>query len=230
MAMMHSISLLSVLAALAIATPANSAEQLVRNGLFARGAENKPSHWTHAGYDKDLTTSNFTWVVGADGLGAIGIDNLRPNDARWRQTVPVSPDTWYRVSGWVRTESVGAGKMGAYLSLMGTFHNTQDLRGSQPWKLLSMWVRTGALDTRLELAARLGGYSSENTGRAFFTGITVEQAGYPAIGTAHVYGGEAGEVPEGSPLWVEIAGLLLVIGVGLLIWRYVANADQHTPR
>lgn len=229
-AMMQSISLLSVLLALVFASPAMGAQQLVRNGLFDRGSENKPAHWMQAGFAKDATTSNFTWSVGADGLGAIGIENERPNDARWVQNVPVSPDTWYRVSGWIRTERVGSGKMGAYLSLMGTFHNTQDLRGTQSWQLVSMWIRTGSLDTKLEIAARLGGYSSENTGRAFFTGITVEEAGYPALGTPHVYGGNPGEVPEDTPLWVEIVGLLLVIGVGLLIWRYVASAENRLPR
>lgn len=228
--LVQSISLISILLALAIASPAWGSEQLVRNGLLTEGVSDKPAHWTTAGYAKDPNTTSFKWSTGPDGLGALGIDNQRPNDARWLQTVPVSPDTWYRVSSWVRTEGVGAGKMGAYLSVMGTFHNTQDLRGSQPWRSVSMWVRTGALDTQLKLGARLGGYSSENTGRAFFTAISVEEAGYPAPGTAHVYGGTAGEVPENNPLWVEIAGLLVVVGIGLLVWRYVAGTENRLPR
>ena len=227
---MQSVSLLSILLALAFASPASGAEQLVRNGLFAQGTEGKPSHWATAGFAKDPSTTKFTWEVGADGIGAIGIENQRPNDARWTQSVPVSPDSWYRVSGWIRTEGVGSGKMGAYLSVMGTFHNTKDLRGTQSWKPVSMWVRTGSLDTQLQLGARLGGYSSENSGRAFFSGISVEEAGYPALGTPYVYGGTAGEVPEDNPFWVEIVGLLIVIGVGLLIWRYVAGAENRVPR
>ena len=229
-ALVQFVSLLSILFALFVASPALGAEQLVRNGLFAQGTENKPAYWTHAGYAKDPSTTKFTWEVGADGLGAIAIENLRPNDARWIQTVPVSPDTWYRISGWVRTQGVGSAKMGAYLSVMGTFHNTKDLRGTQSWKPVSMWVRTGSLDTQIKLGARLGGYSSENSGSAFFSGISVEEAGYPALGTPYVYGGKAGEVPEDNPFWVEILGLLMVIGVGLLIWRYVAGAENRVPR
>ena len=58
----------------------------------------------------------------------------------------------------------------------------------------------------------------------------MEEAGYPTSGTAHVYGGPAGEVPENNPLWVEIAGLLIVVGIGLLVWRYVAGTENRLPR
>ena len=229
MALVQSVSLVSILVTLLLTSPALGAEQLVRNGLLAQGTNDKPSHWTHEGYAKDPSTTEFTWEVGPDGLGVIGVENHRPNDARWIQTVPVSPDTWYRISGWVRTENVGSAKMGAYLSAMGRF-DSKDLRGTQSWKPVSMWVRTGSLDTQLQLWARLGGYSSENSGRAFFSGISVEEAGYPALGTPYVYGGTAGEVPENNPFWVEIVGLLIVIGAGLLTWRYVAGAENRVPR
>ena len=228
--MTHIRSLYLLLFSLLIAAPASGSDTLVRNGLLQQGTGTIAAHWTSSGYAKSSTATRFSWTQSDAGLGQIGIQNVQANDARWTQKVSVSPNTWYRISGWARTKDVGSGKMGAYLSVMGTFHNTRDLRGTQSWHLLSMWVKTGSLDTHLELAARLGGYSSENTGSAFFTAIAVEEAGYPAAGTPHVFGGEAGQKPTNTPIWVEVLGLLLVAGMGLIVWRYVATPENRQPR
>lgn len=219
-------------AALLVASPlaAHAGDNLVRNGLLERGSEGAPADWTSAAYEKKPGTTEFSWETDAAGIGYLSIDNRRPNDARWEQKIPVSPGTWYRVAGWVRTERVGSRTMGAYLSEMNTFHNTRDLRGSHRWTPVAMWIRTSALQTHLELAARIGGYSSINNGRAWFTGISVEAAGEPVEGTRFVYGGKPGADDEGGPVWTEVVGLLLLAGLVLLTWRYVARPDARVPR
>lgn len=209
---------------------AADAGNLVRNGLLAAGSEGQPAHWTTAAYETAAEETEFSWETDAAGIGWLAIENRRPNDARWEQKIAVSPDTWYRVAGWIRTETVGAGTMGAYLSEMSTFHNTRELRGSHPWTPVSMWIRTGSLQTHIQLAARLGGYSSTNKGRALFTGITVEAAGTPAEGTRFVYGGQPGEDDETGPLWTQLAGILTLLGFVLLTWRYVASPEGRVPR
>jgi dolichyl-phosphate-mannose-protein mannosyltransferase len=218
----------ALIAVLLLAAPAVAAE-LVKNPMLSDGGNGKPVGWTEEGYVLKPEVTQFTWQRNPLGIGTLQIQNLVGNDARWVQKVPVSPSTWYRVSGWIRTVGVGAQAKGAYLSVMGSFSDSRDLRGTQPWQPVGMWVRTGALDTTLTLAARLGGYSSLNTGMAFFTGISVEAAGTPPAQADFVYGSEPAQAQGGGALWVQIVAILVVVGGVLLLWRYVIPPSGQIP-
>jgi len=222
--------LLALGRARAIAAPSLAAGELVKNGLFARGAGENPEGWTHDGYAADGQATRFEWKVdAASQLGAIAITTTVSNDARWTQSVPVSPSTWYRVSGWVKTENVGPNAMGAYLSVMNTFDNSRDLRGTQGWQPVSLWVKTTGLETTLLVACRLGGYGSINTGTAYFTGISVEAAGLPPRGEPFVYGGTVDESSTRGPLVVQGIAVLVAIGIALLLWRYLLPPSASIP-
>jgi dolichyl-phosphate-mannose-protein mannosyltransferase len=219
------------LATLALnASIALGATELVKNGLLTEGRDGKPNHWRTDAYSADA--SRMSWSVGDNGLGVLAIDSAKPNDARWVQNVPVSPNTWYQVTGWLRAEDVGSQSMGVYLSIMDTFYNSRDLRGTSGWQPVSFWVKTGALETSLQLACRLGGYSSLNTGRGWCTGLSVSAAGTPRAGDPFVYGGTAGaesSSAKGLPIAQGVA-VLVVIGILLLAWRYLASPSTRIPR
>jgi len=219
---------LAVATSVAAPAPAAAAGNLVRNPMLSAGRGSQPNGWSRAAYVMKPEVTRFTWTRGPQGIGVLQIQNLRPNDARWVQKVPVSPSTWYRVSGWIRTLGVGAAHKGAYLSVMGTFHDSEDVRGTQGWRPVGFWVKTGSLDTSLEIGCRLGGYSSLNTGMAFFTGISVEAAGTPAP-ERFVYGGEPTAGGTGGALWAQVVGGLVVIGLVLLLWRYVVPRSGQIP-
>lgn len=230
MSRLRSISVLLVLACTVGSPPlARAAGELVKNPMLSEGSDGKPAAWAEEAYTLKPEVTRFTWQRDPLGIGTLQIQSLSPNDARWVQKVPVSPSTWYRISGWIRTVGVGAQTKGAYLSVMGTFHDTRDLRGTQGWQPVGMWVRTGALDTTLTLAARLGGYSSLNTGIAFFTAISVEAAGNPPPGTDFVFGTQAAETQGGSVLWVQVVAILVIVGGALLLWRYVIPPSGQIP-
>jgi dolichyl-phosphate-mannose-protein mannosyltransferase len=218
----------ALIAVLLLAAPALAVE-LVKNPMLSDGGDGKPVGWAEEGYVLKPEVTQFTWQRNPLGIGTLQIQNLVANDARWVQKVPVSPSTWYRVSGWVRTVGVGAQAKGAYLSVMGSFNDSRDLRGTQNWQPVGLWVRTGALDTTITLAARLGGYSSLNTGMAFFTGLSVEAAGTPPQKADFVYGTEPTESGGGGALWVQIVAILVVIGAALLLWRYVIPPSGQIP-
>ena len=64
---------------------------------------------------------------------------------------------------------------------MEGFQNSQDIKGSEKeWQPVELWVKTEKWQDRLTLALRVGGYSSLNTGEAWFSDITVE----PVSGSA----------------------------------------------
>jgi hypothetical protein len=220
--------LLAVAPSLIEPAPAQGATELVKNGLFTEGKDGKPDAWRNEGYAADA--SQFNWTVGPEGLGVAQIVSTKPNDARWVQSVPVSPGTWYQISGWIRAEDVGAQSLGASIAVMDTFYNSRDLRGTVGWQPVSFWVKTGALETSLSLACRLGGYSALNTGTAWCTGISVSAAGTPRAGDPFVFGGDPGapEGSEGLPIAKGVA-VLVAIGIVLLVWRYLATPAARIP-
>jgi len=221
-------ALLTLAAAALPVSHACASIELVKNGLLAEGQDGKPTHWRNEGYATDATT--FTWTSGPEGLGVLLIDSAKPNDARWVQSVPVSPGTWYQITAWVRTEDVGAQSLGAYLSVMDTFYNSRDLRGTVGWQQVGFWVKTGSLETSLPLACRLGGYSSLNTGRAYCTGISVVAAGTPRAGEPFLYGGDPGSAESSGDLPIaKGVAVLVAIGVVLLAWRYLASPAARIP-
>jgi hypothetical protein len=210
--------------------PAAGSRELVRNPLLSRGKDGQPLDWKPEAYRMEPQVTTFGWNLGDDKIGVLEIDSKIPNDARYVQTVPVSPDTWYRVSGWGRSENVGSSSMGLYLSVMGTFHNSRDLRGTIDWTPLGFWVKTGSLETKLQLACRLGGYSSINTGKGWCTGISVVAAGSPKPDQNYVYGSTAAEQITGGAFGIQAIAVLVVVGILLLIWRYVLPPSAQIPK
>ena len=212
------------------AATAFAAGELVKNGLFARGTGDAPEGWSHDGYVQEAGTTQFSWAIDPKSqIGVIKIDSVKPNDARWTQNVPVSPSTWYRISGWVKTDNVGTGAIGAYLSVMNTFNNSAEMRGTQDWQPVSLWIKTSGLETTLPVACRLGGYGALNTGSASFTGISVEAAGTPTSDQGFVYGGSPNEAPSHRPLLMQGIAALVAIGIALLLWRYLMPPSASIP-
>ncbi|MFM7736981.1 MAG: hypothetical protein ACKPBU_13500, partial [Alphaproteobacteria bacterium] len=208
-------ALVAALALLSSARTAAAVQDLVRNGDFSVAASSGlPEGWTNESWLKSSTASELSWAQGENGLGTAAIRSREPNDASWVQSVGVSPSTWYRISAWVRTENVGTERMGAYVAVMDTFFYSEELRGTRPWTPLVLWVKTGNLDTSIKVALRLGGYSSLNTGTAWFTMVSVEPAGTPPRGSKQVYGGAGDEAPAGALPWARLAALLVAGGIG----------------
>jgi dolichyl-phosphate-mannose-protein mannosyltransferase len=213
--------------ALTSASAALGAGQLLVNGAFSEGEGDKPEGWRTEAWVKAPSATRFSWTVGEDGVGVAGIDSEAPNDAGWIQNVAVTPSTWYRISGWIRSEGVGTDHLGAYVSVLDTFYNSADLRGTQPWQPVVLWVKTKPLETSLRIGCRLGGYSSLNTGSAQFTLISVEAAGTPVAGSPFVYGGTPGGSDQDRPVWVQGVAILITIGIAFVLWRYLLPRADH---
>ncbi len=221
--------LAGLLLASLVADRADAARELVRNPLLSQGKAGEPLHWKTEGYRMEPAITTFDWSVDENRIGTLGIHSKVANDARYVQTVPVSPDTWYRVSGWGRAENVGSETIGLYLSVMGTFHNSRDLRGTVDWQPLGFWVKTGSLETKLQIACRLGGYSALNTGKGWCTGISVMAAGTPEPGKQYVYGSTASQQLTGGAFGIQAIAVLVVLGIVLLVWRYVLPPSKQIP-
>ncbi len=209
------------------------AASLVQNGDFTKGSGGTPSDWRIDRWDTNAGVTEFLWKGPAGSEpGQAGIRNTKPNDARFVQDVHVKEETWYRIAGKIRTENVGQASIGAYLSLMEGFQNSQDIKGSMAeWQPVELWVKTEKWQDRLTLALRLGGYSSLNTGEAWFSDITVEPVSGPPPNAKNVFQpatGGGGFAP--LSLWALILLLGLITGA---LWYYLrpppGGGDRGTP-
>jgi dolichyl-phosphate-mannose-protein mannosyltransferase len=204
-----------------------SAKDLITNGLFTKGIAEQPAGWKHIAFDQRPDAVTFQWIRESSETGMIAITNLKPDDSRWYQIFPVTPSTWYRVSGWIRTQNVGARQFGASLTEFESGYASRDVRGTAPWQEISFFMKTRPAQKSAQLGCRLGGFSSEDTGTAYFTGISFSEVGSPPRSAKYVYGATFWDMRAGAQ--VELAGAFMALLIVWLLWRYI-SADSAVPR
>src|SRR5437868_12617216 len=83
-----------------------SAENFVQNGDFARGSGNAPEEWRTDKWDQSAGATEFMWKgPSGDQPGQAGIKNVKPNDARFVQDLHVREQSWYHITGKIRTDN-----------------------------------------------------------------------------------------------------------------------------
>jgi hypothetical protein len=146
---------------------------LLLNGNFEEGAYSpieSPPYWA---WDAWQPSAIFTWdnTQALTGDKSVKIDAPTPNDARWIQTVDIEPNTWYFLSGWIKTDNVGHSSepvdAGANLSLYGTWERSAGVFGTQGWTRNSILFNSGD-DIQVTVGARLGYWAGTTTGTAWF--------------------------------------------------------------
>ena len=198
-----------------------TARDLVMNGALSMGGGEKPTHW-QADLWSATAGTEFDWRPATDDqLGVLVIQSRRPNDARWVQDVPVKPQTWYQLSGFVRATGVSHKGLGANLSILRGFEHAKPLKGNTGWTPVSMWFKTKD-ETRIKVACRLGSYGQESAGRVECMGIRLAAQAMPPPDADYIYG----PVEQASaPLGVPSALAILV----LLLWCIGQNAGAGMP-
>lgn len=149
-------------------------ENLLVNGSFEMlDATGLPADWFTQAYFNDPGYTQYSVLGGArDGQNAVLIENFGANDARFAQIVSVEPDTVYRLSGFVHTEAIPDAGMGANLSIADVYVFSESVYGTQSgWQELTLYGRTGPNQNTVTVFARLGGYSGESEGKAYFDDI-----------------------------------------------------------
>ena len=161
-------------AALLLLRPApvrNDGSDLLRNGAFVPNSEGFPDGWYTDEWLHQAGSTEYD-VVQEDGVTAAHIKNIRANDARFVQEVAVSPDTLYCLRGYIKADAQGG--RGANLSVADLFVFTDavyDTAGE--WQEVRLYGRTGEDQHSVTVFVRLGGYSGEATGEAWFRDVTL---------------------------------------------------------
>lgn len=150
---------------------------LIPNPGFEEGSKQNVYFWTKHKWDQNAGVTEFEWDSSHkhSGMKSVKITNNKPNDARYKQVVSAEPNSYYKISCWVRTEDVGS-KKGANISVENIIHTSIDVKGtSSGWQYLELYGRTGPQQKSFTVTVGLGGYGSINTGRAWFDDVTVQK-------------------------------------------------------
>ena len=146
-------------------------DNLIVNGDFeVLDEQGLPAGWYTYAYNA-MGQTEFS--VSAEGENhAAHIRSVSPNDSRFSQIVSVSPDTLYCLHGYVKADALGG--WGANLSIENVNSCSVSSYSTEgEWLEISYYGRTGKNQRSLTVSVRLGGYSSEATGDAFFDDITL---------------------------------------------------------
>ena len=144
---------------------------LLVNGDFSQtDGDGNPAHWYKDAY-AGLTGSDFDVVQDENGVAAHIVNHI-PKDARFAQEANVEPDTLYLLHGYIKADASGG--RGANLSIEGVYVFSQEVYDSQgEWQEIRLYGRTGKDQRTVTVFVRLGGYSGEATGEAYFRDISL---------------------------------------------------------
>ena len=213
---------------------------LIKNGGFEDVQNGLPVDW----YTESYTTGADFSVVsdGYDG-NSVKIVNNNYNDARFVQKVSVNPNAIYRLSAWVKTEDVQArpgvdeNSACANVSVLEMFNASQTLSGDSEWTRIDFYGQTGAGQKSILVAVRLGFYSGDTMGTAYFDNVELVQvdsvpAGIVPVSWVSTMGGgdtrPAGDVQaiEGKSMGLG----LLFIFVVILVFTFGYRANNNLLR
>lgn len=151
-------------------------ENIVQNGGFEHIEQELPAAWMPGMWLSGEEISAVERSGNAyEGEASGYVHNASPNDARWEQILTVLPDTDYRFRAMVRAEGCDVSYKGANISVKDIYGTSPDVHDTQgEWVPLEFYGRTGAEQDSLTLMLRVGGYGSENIGKAWFDAVEAE--------------------------------------------------------
>ncbi len=185
---------------------------------------------------------------GIDGSGCVKVSNIRANDARYEINLDVEKNTYYKISGWVKTENITDDGIaaGANISVMKNFEKYQYIYGTNDWTYIETYGKTDRNQEEITVALRVGFYSGDNTGTAWFDNIEVKRIsslpdGVVAVNFADTLTANNVQNDEDEPLdendYFDFTKALVIITVVvflsfLIAYRYARAYDgfgRKTP-
>ena len=159
-----------------VPTAIAQSENLAKNPGFEEGDSQIPNFWYTHSWNKENGSSEFFLdeTQFHSGKRSACIINNKENDSRYKQTIKVKGNTYYRISCWVKTENVKSDIKGANLSIEGSTNTSRDIRGtSDNWEYIELFGKSSPNQESFTLTVGLGGHGNTNTGKAWFDDIEV---------------------------------------------------------
>lgn len=151
---------------------------LVTNDGFEQGDLQNLIGWTTSAWDTadGVTEFSIDETVSHSGTRSALIVNNSANDSRFKQEIKVDEKSYYKLSCWIKAENAGPDAKGANISIDGTHNSSADIRDTGgEWEYVEFYGKTNKGQKNFFLTIGIGGYSSINTGKAWFDDVTVEK-------------------------------------------------------
>ena len=166
------LGLMAMLGPSVVIQASGSTANLLPNSSFEIGALDHAQGWTRRAWSGQAEAHWSIESPGRTGNRSATIRSEQGSDAAWTATVTVRPETFYRLSGWIRTDHV-RGAVGALLNIQNMQHvRTPAVTGTTDWTEVSTVFRTGTA-TELEINCLFGGWGT-STGQAWYDDISLE--------------------------------------------------------
>jgi dolichyl-phosphate-mannose-protein mannosyltransferase len=197
-------------------------KNLLANGDFAKGSVDQPDEWRVEAWVNSPEAFAHHWVHPGDGgPNQLEVENLKANDARWEQAVSL-PEGLYHLSVELRGENVGADADGVSVSIMTDGMMSPEVRGTSDWRRVGFYFKVGKHGADIDVALRVGGYGSLNTGRGYYRDARLEKIAALPVGAAPFFDWEAiqkQETPKpiGRP-WTLALVLVALCGIVVVGW------------
>ncbi len=209
---------------------------LVNPDFELTDAQGNPSGWYRDAWN---TSEGYTvYSITDEGMNdshCVAIHNIGENDARFAQRVSVTPDTLYRLSGWIRADRIADSGWGANLSIEGVYVATEGLYDTNgEWNYVEMYGITGSEQKEITVFVRLGGYSGESVGVAAFDQISLcEVEAVPSGKMAlpwyqSTFSGSDTDTEDSESGGMSSRPLLVLVGIlYLVLCLWVATRNGH---
>ncbi|MHB8384117.1 MAG: hypothetical protein ACYDC3_17450 [Candidatus Binataceae bacterium] len=228
------IAALAVLLAMLSAPAARAGANLLVNGDLASGSEHQPDDWRTEAWLNDPGAFTYDWThPPAGGPGQLKVTALKANDARWMQALSLKAG-WYHITAEVRTENIGTQATGASISVMEDGIMSADIRGTSGWEPVGLYLKVGGQGADIQIALRVGGFGSLNTGTAYFRNARVEPIAAPPPGSAQIFDlaairKAAQPLPEGQPITLVAVFVLLGLVAAYGWWMFGVEEPIRKP-
>lgn len=221
---------------------AEESANLLQNPDFEElGADGLPVGWTTDGYRNLEGVTEYTLSDDAvSGAHSVQIANYDYNDSRFYQTVAVEPNSFYRLSGYVKAWDTMDGGWGGNLTVKEANVPPESVYDSpDEWQYIETYGLTDTDQHEVTVYARLGGYSSESLGVAMFDNLSLVKVDAPPEGVAAVpwYQQKAAvqenlsddleDTSVASPAWPWMTAVAIgYVVLGIYLMRFLQKKDD----
>lgn len=141
---------------------------LLKNGDFEVGDTNG---WKFESWRNNKSSVAVVEDIVHTGRKALRIRANQNDSIELKQTVKVSPNRWYLLSGWIKTQNLKFWErdhQGAHLYVWGHHrHQSKSLPANADWTYFAVIFDSGRRQS-VDVAARLGAFAGTMTGTAWF--------------------------------------------------------------
>lgn len=145
------------------------------SSLREPGFEKAPmdASWLPVQYGSGSSTLALDNAVFRTGVRSARVTSTIRDSAFWAQLIRTKKNTYYRISGWIKTKDVGSQARGAAIRAVDG-RDWPQVKGSTDWTRVENVFFSGSRDV-LVLTAGLGEYFDRNVGTAWFDDIALEE-------------------------------------------------------